>query len=389
MSESAPFYEVSFLSLNRHGEELCGDQVKLLRTPGQTLAVLSDGLGSGVKANILARLTAEIIVTMLREAAPLSEVLETVTGTLPTCKVRGTAYATFMVAQIQHASGQFRLVNLHSPPAFLLKQGRLSPLVVRTETLHGKPLVIAEGTLACGDFLGMMSDGVPGAGPGISLNPAWGWNHIGAWLEKAAAMRSYSADGLVRSVMRETQRLYGGVVGDDATFVGILSRPPRRLMVFTGPPADKTRDAACVTRLLEFEGKKVVCGGTTGNLVADHLGEVVTTDATTAREDVPPTGHLPEVDLVTEGILTLAKTLQLLQECEGDAQRLPFDRNGAVLLARELLQADAIFFLAGESVNPYYQNPMLPRSVSIRHNLVSQLAEVLVRYNKAVETRWC
>jgi len=312
-----------------------------------------------------------------------------VTGTLPTCKVRGTAYATFMVAQIQHASGQFRLVNLHSPPAFLLKQGRLSPLVVRTETLHGKPLVIAEGTLACGDFLGMMSDGVPGAGPGISLNPAWGWNHIGAWLEKAAAMRSYSADGLVRSVMRETQRLYGGVVGDDATFVGILSRPPRRLMVFTGPPADKTRDAACVTRLLEFEGKKVVCGGTTGNLVADHLGEVVTTDATTAREDVPPTGHLPEVDLVTEGILTLAKTLQLLQECEGDAQRLPFDRNGAVLLARELLQADAIFFLAGESVNPYYQNPMLPRSVSIRHNLVSQLAEVLVRYNKAVETQWC
>ena len=382
------FYDIFSLSLNHAGEELCGDQVRTLRTPARSIIVLSDGLGSGVKANILARLTSSIIVTMLREEASLQAVIETVVGTLPTCKVRQIAYATFVIVEIEHATGCFKVINFDSPDIFFLRAGRLVPLTQRTETVLGKQLRFCEGQLADGDFLAAISDGVMYAGIGTVMNLGWGWKQIGEYLEKIPARRAGSAEMLVRKVLKKAADLYGGEPGDDATFVGILARQPKRVLVFTGPPIDRTQDAALVTRLNQFDGRKVVCGGTTANIVAEHLGEVIETDPGTRREDVPPIGWITGIDLVTEGILTLAKTLQLLKACGGDPHRLPGDRNGAVLLTRELLRADTIHFLAGEQVNPYYQNPLLPRNISIRHNLVDQVATMLQGYHRTVTVEW-
>ncbi len=388
MNESSVFYEVRAESLTRRGEEVCGDQVKVWRAPDETIAALSDGLGSGIKANILARLTTEIIVTMLRHRAPLQEVVETVVGTLPVCRERGLAYATFAVARVRHADGRFEIASFDSPPAVWLRQRGARRLEIRRETVCGKLLERSEGVLERGDFLGLMSDGLLHASPDAIMDPTWGWEAVAACLETAVRTGRTSAEALVQAVTRETRRRYGGNVGDDATFVGVLARQPRRLVLLTGPPADPSRDAVCVERLLGFEGRRVVCGGATANLVAEHTGEIVRTDESTRRENLPPIGDLPDVDLVTEGILTLARTLELLRACGGDIRRLPVDRNGAVLVARELLQADSILFLAGESVNPHYQNPQLPRSVSIRRSLVTQLAEILERSGRGVTVEW-
>ncbi len=382
-------YDIHSVSLNHQGEELCGDQVKVVRSPDKTLVVLSDGLGSGVKANILARLTAEILVTMLRERVPLKDVLETVVGTLPTCKVRQIAYAAFVVVEIEQATGRFQVINFDCPPPFLLRAGKLIRLEPRVETILGRELHLSTGFLERGDFLGIISDGVLYAGMGVTMNFGWGWEQIGDYLEQIASSRPASASAVVRRLMEKTSSLYNGQPGDDATLAGVLAREPNRLMVFTGPPTDKSLDEQCVERLLHFEGRKVVCGGTTGNIVANHLGETVDLDLTTLREDVPPIGSLPHIDLMTEGILTLARTLRLLKESHGDASRVMLDRNGASLFARELLRADSILFLAGEQVNPYYQNPLLPRNISIRHNLIEQIAEILTGFQKTVQIEWC
>lgn len=388
MIDEPTFYEISPASLNRQGEELCGDQVKVLRGPKSSILVLSDGLGSGIKAAILARLTTEIIVTMLRADAPLRDVIETVVGTLPVCKVRGLAYATFVIVQIQHKTGRFKLINFDSPPPVLIQQRQVAAMEARSELLCGKQLSLSEGTLQQGDFLGVMSDGVLYANEGVTMNPDWNRDAVAARLVYAQRHGRGSAKEMVQSVMRETRRRYGSNMGDDATFVGVLARKPRRLAVFSGPPLDKNKDDVCIERLLRFDGRRVVCGGTTSNLVGEYLGEIVGTDATTTRDGVPPVGDLPGIDLVTEGIMTLARTLELLKESEGDPRQLPQDRNGAVLLARELLQADSILFLAGDSVNPYYQNPQLPRSITIRRSLLTQLSELLTHLHKAVRIEW-
>jgi hypothetical protein len=388
MPHKVPFFDVGTASLNRHGEELCGDQVKVHRTADKTVVVLSDGLGSGVKANILARLTAEIVVTMFREEAPLQDVIETVAGTLPLCQVRRIAYATFIIVEIQHHTGNFKVINFDSPPAFLLKRGRLSPLKQRTEVIQGKTLGISEGTLERGDLLGLISDGVLYAGMGVTMNFGWGWDGIGAFLERVYHMEAYAADVIVRAVLRKTNDLYNAQPGDDATFVAIAVRQPNRLVVLTGPPTDKAKDKAIVDRFLNFDGRKVICGGTTGNIVARQLGKSIESDMATLRFDLPPIGLLEEVDLVTEGVLTLSTSLHLLKECKGELRSLPDDRNGAVLLSRELLRSDSILFLAGEKVNPFYQNPLLPHSVSIRRSLLNQLVDILVGYHKDVKIEW-
>lgn len=382
-------YDTHALSLNKQGEELCGDQVKILRTAEKTLAVLSDGLGSGVKANILARLTAEILVTMLRERVPLPDVLQTVMGTLPTCRVRHIAYAAFVAVEVEHATGRCRVINFDCPPPFLIRDGRLAPWAEHVESLTGRDLRISEATLQRGDFVAVISDGVLYAGMGVTMNFGWGHEQIAAHMEKIAGGRPLAARNYVADFMKKTGELYGGRPGDDATLVGILARAPNRLMVFTGPPTSPTMDHRCADRLLGFSGRKVVCGGTTANIVAGRAGLKMDIDFGTIRDEIPPIGVLPGLDLVTEGILTLAATLRLLRDSQGDAARLGTDRNGATLLAGELLRADSIFILAGQKVNPYYQNPLLPKNISIRHNLLEQIAETLAGYHKTVDVEWC
>jgi len=188
-SEPQAVFEVHSLGLNRHGEELCGDQVKVLRTAQRTIVALSDGLGSGVKANILSRLTTEIIVTMMREDAALADVVETVAGTLPMCRVRRIAYATFVIIDILHASGEFRLVNFDSPAPLYLHRGKVTPLERRTQSLEGKTLELSEGRLEHGDVLAAFSDGVLYAGMGTTLNFEWGWGEVGKRSEAGRSCR--------------------------------------------------------------------------------------------------------------------------------------------------------------------------------------------------------
>ena len=53
------------VSLNKKKEFLCGDCYKIEENDKDHVLVLSDGLGSGVKANILSTLTATMLSTMI------------------------------------------------------------------------------------------------------------------------------------------------------------------------------------------------------------------------------------------------------------------------------------------------------------------------------------
>ncbi len=160
------FLDIHFECLRKHGEELCGDTVRVLRTEGRTIVVLSDGLGSGVKANILATLTSQILVKMLQADVPLEDVIETVIGTLPICKVRKIAYATFTVVQIEQRKSAFRIINFDNPAPFFFRRGALSRLPIRTESVLERRLQFSEGEFERGDFLGISS-------ATASCTPAW------------------------------------------------------------------------------------------------------------------------------------------------------------------------------------------------------------------------
>lgn len=383
------FLDIYEASLNKKGEELCGDKVKYSKTDKKVTIVLSDGLGSGVKANILATLTTEILITMLEADLPLEEVLRTVIGTLPICKVRKIAYSTFTIIQVNCETNHFKVINFDNPDPLYFHDNQPIPLVSRVEHILDRKILIAEGELAQGDFLGAISDGVLYAGMGVTMNFGWGWQSIADYIRSTLVGKSHTARTIIRSVLQQTHLLYQGEVGDDATFVGIYARKRNSLMIFTGPPLDRDRDEQYIERFLNFKGRKVLCGGTTGNIVANHLGEMIEMDLSTIRKELPPIGLLSYVDLVTEGILTISKATEYIKTCNGDLSRLRFDHNGAYLLAKEILQADSVFFLVGQSINEFYQNPLLPKNISIRRSLIEELVQFLRSKQREVIVEYC
>ena len=87
-------WDISVISRNKNGETLCGDQCALEWADNDATVILSDGLGSGVKANILSTLTTTMLTTMLKGNVPIDECVTTVAETLPMCRERKLAYAT-------------------------------------------------------------------------------------------------------------------------------------------------------------------------------------------------------------------------------------------------------------------------------------------------------
>ena len=383
------FVDIYEESLNKSGEELCGDKVKIFRTDSKASIVLSDGLGSGVKANILSTLTTEIISTMLKADIPLKDVIDTVLNTLPICKIRKIAYATFTIIEIDLKTNKFKVINFDNPPIFFVKNGRIQFLKYDIIEILNKKITFTEGQLDRGDFLAAISDGVLYAGMGVTLNFGWGWDEIANYLEGILITHSVSAKNIVSEIINKTYSLYKGNIGDDATVVGVYLRKRNGLILFSGPPTDSSKDNFYVKKVLDFDGKRVICGGTTANIVATYLGEVVETLIPTMTKEVPPIGRLSEVDLITEGIITISKCIEYLKESDGEISRLPFKIDGAVMLAKELLRADYIYFLVGLSINSYYQNPLLPKNISIRKNLILELAEILKDKHKEIKIEYC
>jgi serine phosphatase RsbU (regulator of sigma subunit) len=74
MSNLPSEWELGYLSINKHDEELCGDHIEQIKKDdGSLTLVLADGLGSGVKANILSTLTSTMLSTMIDGGLSLKE----------------------------------------------------------------------------------------------------------------------------------------------------------------------------------------------------------------------------------------------------------------------------------------------------------------------------
>lgn len=382
------FLDIHQASLNKTGEELCGDQVRVVKLPETTHVILSDGLGSGVKANILATLTSEIIATLLIQQIGLSEIIDTVISTLPIDKERRIAYATFSILSIDQKDFHFEVINFDNPAPILIHQKSLIPLETRLDKISGKPVTRYHGKLEMGDFVGLLSDGMLHSAPGNQVDLSWDWLSVSQHVESLFEARVFSAHTVVNNLITITKQRYAYQPGDDATFAGVLRRRRNTLMIFTGPPIDTGYDYIPVERFLDFPGRKVICGGSTANMIASFLKAKVKTDLSSQTDTIPPIGSLPGIDLVTEGIFTLSGVLEALKLCQGDLDRLEAGHNGVYLLALELLSADAIDFIVGQSINPAYQNPLLPQNISIRRYLVEKIVEELSNLNKDVTVNY-
>ncbi|HHW26553.1 MAG TPA: SpoIIE family protein phosphatase [Firmicutes bacterium] len=373
--------EVAVSQLNKYGEELCGDCVEIAQD-GYTVIVMSDGLGSGVKAHILASLTTKMAATMLKGGLPLGEVIDSVASTLPVCEVRRLAYSTFSILIIG-PDYKAHLVEYDNPLAFLGRGSELVTIDRQKKTYSGRVVQESFFQVNDGDWLVLVSDGVLHAGIGGIWNLGWGWNRIGDYLKRMAS-REEDARSMAFGLIETTERLYAGKPGDDATVVAVRIRAPRYLTVLAGPPVDMADDARVVAEFMASPGKKAICGGTTSLIVARETGHPVTVNMATMREGIPPTGQMEGVDLVCEGVLTLSRVADLFKDGAPLRRNLIYRSDGPSRLASLLLESDNIRFMVGRAINPAHQSPDLPIDLALKRRIIEDLCRRLNELGKNV-----
>ena len=382
--------DAAWKSLNKHQEELCGDKVEILKTEESDILILADGMGSGVKANILATLTSRILGTMLREGAQIESCVETIARTLPVCSVRKVAYATFSILQIYH-DGRAYLAEFDNPSCIFIRNGRIVDYPYEVREIGGKKIHEYNFTVQKNDCFILMSDGVVYAGAGsiLDLN-GWTWEAVADYALKCTK-QSMSASRLAVMLSQACEELYEEKPGDDTT-VAVARVIERKIVnIFTGPPKSKEDDGRLMHDFMHAEGKKVVAGGTSANIAARILGKEIVTRIDSRNPDVPPTAEIEGIDLVTEGVLTLGGCLKLLRKYVNDEFDAEFfdeldADNGASRLAKLLIEeCTELNLFVGTAVNAAHQETELNFDLSMRQNLVDQLIRTAEAMGKTVK----
>ncbi|WP_069997514.1 SpoIIE family protein phosphatase [Cellulosilyticum sp. I15G10I2] len=382
------FMDFATGSLNKYGEELCGDKVEVFSSKDSFIAVLSDGLGSGVKANILATLTAKIAITMLKEGLSIEEVVDTIIHTLPICSVRKLAYSTFTIIKVDH-DGMVYVVEFDNPSVFFIRNNQVKLLDTTTTVINGRSIKESKFKLLEKDTLVFVSDGVIHAGAGMILNLGWSWKEVANYLH-TIVNQSMSAKMITNLLLGVCEDLYVEKPGDDTTVVTIKAIKPKLAALFSGPPLYPERDQEVVDILMRCTGKRLVCGGTAANIVSRKSGLEIKTNFDIIDQNIPPIAYMEGVDLVTEGVLTIRGAVEKL-ECIKTAKEIDFlnAQDGASKLAKILFEdCTHIKMLIGRAINPAHQNPDFPNELSIKLNVLDKLQAVLVSLGKFVEIEY-
>jgi hypothetical protein len=380
---SRDFYiEVNSQQRNHDGERICGDVFlyRYIREEERVIAVLSDGMGHGVKANILATLTATMALNFTREHKEVDRIAEIIMNTLPVCSERKISYSTFTIVDIE-SSGKANILEYDNPSTIILRGNKELDIkwkkVVLTKGHNsGKVLHTCTFMPEKEDRIIFCSDGVSQSGMG-SDNFPFGWEResVAAYASTLVTSESsISAVMLAGKIVTMAHKNDGYKAKDDISCAVIYFREPRKMMICTGPPYEKEKDKELAAKVKGYEGKVILCGGTTADIVARELNKTIVDELIFEDPELPPESFLDGIDLVTEGILTLQKVNEILKTYNNSVK---LGKGPADKIVRMLMDSDEIHFIIGTRINIAHQDPTLPVDLEIRRTVIKRIARLL------------
>ncbi len=378
------YIEIDCIQKNQDGERICGDVflTERIKTEERTIIVLSDGMGHGVKANMLATLTSTMALNFTKEHKDVNRIAEIIMNTLPVCSKRQISYSTFTIIDIEE-NGKTTILEYDNPETIIIRDNKpFNPgwqcVMLESEKNAGKVLKNCTFKANKEDRIIFCSDGITQSGMGSDKYPfGWGHDNLESFVQRLITNNpDMSANKLAVKVVNMAFQNDGYMAKDDTSCAAIYFREPRKLLICTGPPYEEENDKKLADVVKNFKGKKVLSGATTADIISRELKLEIEDSFEFHDPDLPPIAYMEGIDLVTEGILTLSKVAEILKVYNNN---YILGKGPADQIVKLLKESDEIQFIIGTRVNIAHQDPNLPVELEIRRTVVRRIAETLER----------
>lgn len=337
-------------------------------------------MGHGVKANMLATLTSTMALNFTKEHKDVNRIAEIIMNTLPVCSKRQISYSTFTIIDIE-ADGKTTILEYDNPETIIIRDNDLFDpnweiITLESDKNAGKILKSCVFYAQKEDRIISSSDGITQSGLGSSKYPfGWGHDNLEAFVQRIVTNdNQISANKLAGKVVNIAYQNDAYKAKDDISCSSIYFRDPRKLLVCTGPPYEEENDKKLADEVRNFDGKKILCGATTGDIISRELELEIKDSFEFHDPDLPPISYMKGIDLVTEGILTLSKVAEILKVYNNN---YILTKGPADQIVKLLKDSDEIQFIIGTRVNIAHQDPNLPVELEIRRTVVRRVAEIL------------
>jgi hypothetical protein len=377
--------EIGYFQINHDGEKICGDVFLSRRIPeeNRVLCVLSDGMGHGVRANVLATLSATIALNFSIEHKDANALAGLIMKALPVCSERKISYATYTIVDISIESDNVSILEYDNPQALIIRHNMIyepewTPVKCEQERKDIRIMELKKCSFVpqLGDRIIFCSDGITQSGLGKGMITGWGRNNVMLFARKIIETTSdISAADLAERVVKRALANDLSVPKDDLSCAVVYFRQARKTILCTGPPFNPAKDSEFANILKNFDGKKIISGATTTEIVARELKRTVT-DEERVDFSLPASSKMSGVDIVTEGVLTLSKVINLLNDINLNSN-IQFGEGPADRICKLLLDTDEIYLLVGTKINENHHDPSSPVEIEIRKHLIQRLTKVL------------
>jgi hypothetical protein len=336
-------------------------------------------MGHGVKANMLATLTATMALNFTKEHKEPQKIAEIIMKTLPVCSVRQISYSTFTIVDIE-VGGKVSILEYDNPQCTIIRNNQVFDpgwqCLLLNEGKNTKELLYCSFTPEKEDRILYWSDGIAQSGLGSDQYPfGWGVDAAAKFvIEKIKKNPLISARKLSVLTVNKAFQNDHYHAKDDTSCAGIYFREPRKLLLCTGPPIRKQSDKELAKMVKNFQGKIVISGGTTADIIARELDIKIEDTLEFDDPDLPPESQMEGIDLVTEGILTLSKVANILKNYTGDQD---LGNGPADKMVKMFIRSDEIHILIGTKINIAHQDPTLPVELEIRRTVAKRIARLL------------
>ena len=377
--------EVGYFQINHEREKICGDVFLSKRIPeeNRVLCVLSDGMGHGVRANVLATLTATISLNFSIEHKDANALAGIIMKALPVCSERKISYATYTIVDISIESNLVSILEYDNPQTLILRGNRIydpqwTHVKYKGDTKDKRVIDLKKCSFVpqLEDRIVFCSDGITQSGLEKGISMGWGRNSLVRFVQKIIGTTpDVSAADLAERVVKRAAANDLYTPKDDLTCGVVYFRQARKAILCTGPPFDPEKDSEFANILRDFNGTKIVSGATTTDIISRELKRAVM-DEERADLTLPPSSKMKGVDLVTEGVLTLSKATYLLNNLNLNSN-MQLGKGPADQICKLLLDSDEIYILVGTKINESHHDPNLPVEIEIRKTLIQRLTKVL------------